>query len=128
MTNALLLFMAVCAVDLFSGVLHICLDNPNFVRMPVIGPQCQSFQTHHDAPTRLLLVPWFGYLSEHHAILAIVMSTVAANRKSQPFRVFLVYSAVFSEFMMASHRWSHLHPLEQPWLVRSFSQAGILMP
>eukprot|EP00927_Polykrikos_kofoidii_P021874 TRINITY_DN20582_c0_g1_i1.p1 TRINITY_DN20582_c0_g1~~TRINITY_DN20582_c0_g1_i1.p1 ORF type:complete len:599 (+),score=61.34 TRINITY_DN20582_c0_g1_i1:97-1893(+) len=126
-TNALLLFIAACFVDVYSGVLHICLDNPNFVQLPIIGPQCQSFQTHHDAPTRLLVVPWFGYLSEHHAIMAICMCTVAGNRKSRSLRVFLAYAVVFSELMMASHRWSHVHPLEQPWAVKSLSQVGLLM-
>jgi len=126
--NVVLFVAATFVVDLFSGVLHIVLDNPNFVQMPIIGPQCTSFQTHHDSPTRLLIVPWFGYLSEHHAILAIVMATVIGNHKSRSLRVFLAYGAAMSELMMASHRWSHTHPLQLPWLVRILGKVGVLMP
>ena len=57
------------------NVLHIVLDNPHFVRWPLIGPQCESFQTHHAAPTRLLTTPWFASsLAEHHGgyILVVV--------------------------------------------------------
>jgi len=126
--NAAIFVLAMLAVDLFSGVLHICLDNPNFATMPVIGPQCMSFQTHHDSPNRMLQVPWFGYLSEHHTVLAVALATVTGNFKSQPLRIFLLYSAVLSEFMMASHRWSHMHPLEMPWLVSVLCKAGILLP
>ena len=58
--NAALWALAALYIDLFSGVLHIVLDNPHFVRWPLIGPQCESFQTHHASPTRLLTTPWFA--------------------------------------------------------------------
>jgi len=126
--NLGLLLLATCYIDLFSGLLHVCLDNPNFVNMPLIGPQCQSFQTHHDSPTRMVQVPWFGYLSEHHAMVAVVLLCGLGNRKNRPLRVFLLYSAIMSDLMMASHRWSHVHPSKVPAVVSTLSKMGILMP
>lgn len=49
-------------IDFYSGVLHVVLDNPRFVRLPVIGVPCVEFQWHHtfayDISTRRLLDVW----------------------------------------------------------------------
>merc|ERR1711871_379006 len=58
--NLWLLFSSVVYIDMFSGLLHIVLDNPKVVTWALLGPQCESFQTHHHSPTRFLTVPWFG--------------------------------------------------------------------
>lgn len=49
-------------IDFYSGVLHVVLDNPRFVRLPLIGVPCVEFQWHHtfayDISTRRLLDVW----------------------------------------------------------------------
>ncbi|MEM7135708.1 MAG: fatty acid desaturase CarF family protein [Myxococcota bacterium] len=49
-------------IDFYSGVLHVVLDNPKFVNLPVIGIPCVEFQWHHtfayDISTRRLLDVW----------------------------------------------------------------------
>jgi hypothetical protein len=49
-------------VDFYSGVLHVVLDNPRFVRLPLIGVPCVEFQWHHALPydisTRRLVHVW----------------------------------------------------------------------
>lgn len=36
--------------DLFSGVLHVNLDNPDFINFPVLHEPCLEFQWHHHIP------------------------------------------------------------------------------
>lgn len=36
--------------DLFSGILHIVLDNPSFIKMPILCDPCLEFQWHHHIP------------------------------------------------------------------------------
>jgi len=126
--NLLLTVLSMIYVDIFSGILHVVLDNPFNVTMPLIGPQCESFQTHHDSPTRLLTIPWFGYLSEHHVILALQLCTTMGSPKNRFLRVFNLYGAVGSMVMMASHRWAHMHPSETPTLVSALASCRVLMP
>ena len=37
-------------IDFYSGVLHVVLDNPQFVKLPLIGVPCVEFQWHHTFP------------------------------------------------------------------------------
>lgn len=36
--------------DFFSGVLHVILDNPFFMRFPILHEPCLEFQWHHHLP------------------------------------------------------------------------------
>jgi len=36
--------------DFFSGVLHVILDNPSFMKFPVLDEPCLEFQWHHHIP------------------------------------------------------------------------------
>ena len=45
--------IAICSYlwyDFFSGVLHIMLDNPDFIDLPLLGQPCLEFQWHHHLP------------------------------------------------------------------------------
>ena len=39
--------------DFFSGVLHIVLDEPTFIGLPILGEPCLEFQWHHHIPDDL---------------------------------------------------------------------------
>jgi hypothetical protein len=39
--------------DFFSGLIHIVLDNPEFIKFPLIGTPCLEFQWHHHIPLDL---------------------------------------------------------------------------
>jgi hypothetical protein len=60
----LLLTVVLCCfyIDFYSGVLHVALDNPRFVRLPLIGVPCVEFHWHrsfpYDISTRRLLDVW----------------------------------------------------------------------
>ena len=36
--------LSYCWYDFFSGVLHIVLDNPDFIKMPILGDPCLVFK------------------------------------------------------------------------------------
>jgi hypothetical protein len=129
--NGLLLLGSAVYIELFSGLLHIVLDNPLFVTWPLLGPQCESFQTHHVSPTRILTLPWFGYLCEHHTIIVVMLVCslfLGSPKHRRPVRVFSLYAVGMSELMMASHRWTHMRPTATPWLVQGGQWLGLLMP
>lgn len=37
-------------IDVFGAVLHIVLDNPRFIHLPLLGEACLEFQWHHIMP------------------------------------------------------------------------------
>ena len=36
--------------DFFSGILHVVLDNPQFIKVPILSEPCLEFQWHHHIP------------------------------------------------------------------------------
>jgi hypothetical protein len=38
------------SVDFYGAVLHVVLDTPEFIRLPLIGPGALEFQFHHSLP------------------------------------------------------------------------------
>ena len=36
--------------DLFSGILHVLLDNPSVMKIPILNEPCLEFQWHHHLP------------------------------------------------------------------------------
>ena len=47
---AALLAIMFVYVDFYGAVLHVVLDHPAFVTMPIIGDGCLEFQWHHAIP------------------------------------------------------------------------------
>ncbi len=45
-------------VDFYGAVLHVVLDHPPFIQMPVIGPGCLEFQWHHAIPNDIVSKPY----------------------------------------------------------------------
>jgi hypothetical protein len=49
-------------IDFYSGMLHVVLDNPESVTLPIVGIPCVEFQWHHtlsyDISSRSLLDVW----------------------------------------------------------------------
>jgi hypothetical protein len=37
-------------VDMYGGILHVVLDTPEFIPLPVLGEPCLEFQWHHLLP------------------------------------------------------------------------------
>merc|ERR1712125_183636 len=60
---------------LYSGVLHVVLDHPDNISLPVLGQPCLEFQWHHAIPDDLVrkdFVDVCGDLNTVVLILAII--------------------------------------------------------
>ncbi len=116
-------------IDLYSGVLHAVLDNPRFVRLPLIGVPCVEFQWHHtfayDISTRRLLDVW----GDLNVLLLVKMLFLfgICGFTSTAFMVagvgfFLGYANQFS------HRLTHTAPRLRPKLAVWLQEHHILLP
>ena len=44
--------------DMFSGILHVVLDNPDFINFPILSAPCLEFQWHHHIPLVGICAVW----------------------------------------------------------------------
>jgi hypothetical protein len=132
-TNPLALLVTFVAmyfyIDFYSGVLHVVLDNPRFVRLPLIGVPCVEFQWHHtfayDISTRRLLDVW-GDLN----VLLLVKSLF----------LFGIFGFSSTALMVAgvgyfwgytnqfSHRLTHTAPGSRPKVAVWLQEHHVLLP
>ena len=40
--------------DLYSGILHVMMDHPDNISMPILGQACLEFQWHHTIPSDIV--------------------------------------------------------------------------
>jgi hypothetical protein len=116
-------------IDFYSGVLHVVLDNPRFVRLPLIGVPCVEFQWHHtfayDISTRRLLDVW-GDLN----VLLFVKSLFLFGICGFTSTAFMVAGVGYfwgyaNQF---SHRLAHTAPRHRPKLATWLQKHHILLP
>lgn len=116
-------------IDFYSGVLHVVLDNPKFVNLPLIGVPCVEFQWHHTFPydisTRDLFDVW-GDLN----VLLLVKSII----------LFGIFGFTTTTFMVAaigyawgyanqfSHRLTHTAPRRRSKLAVWLQEHHVLLP
>mmetsp|Transcript_4787 Transcript_4787/g.8506 ORF Transcript_4787/g.8506 Transcript_4787/m.8506 type:complete len:463 (+) Transcript_4787:83-1471(+) len=125
--HSIIFALGVLYIDLMSGLLHIVLDNPSNVDLPLLGPAAKGFQHHHRVPRWITTEPWLYYLSQHHPLHAGIMATCICSYRQRPLRIFLLHTGFLAEIMLACHRWAHTHPLDLPWIVSILGEARILL-
>lgn len=68
--STLLMFIgAYVLYDLYSGILHIVLDHPGYINLPLIGQPCLEFQWHHHIPDDIYIKPFFEACGDLNAII-----------------------------------------------------------
>lgn len=116
-------------IDFYSGVLHVVLDNPRFVRLPLIGVPCVEFQWHHtlayDISTRRLLDVW-GDLNVLLLLKSIFLFGICGFNPA----TFMVAGVGYSWGYMNqfSHRLAHTAPRSRPKLAVWLQEHHILLP
>lgn len=116
-------------IDFYSGVLHVVLDNPRFVRLPLIGVPCVEFQWHHTLPydisTRRLFDVW-GDLN----VLLIVKSLFLFGICGFTTTAFMVASVgyAFGYANQFSHRLTHTAPRNRPKVAIWMQEHHLLLP
>jgi hypothetical protein len=115
--------------DLYSGVLHVVLDHPDNISLPILGQPCLEFQWHHAIPDDLVrkdFVDVCGDLNTVVLILAII-NCLLLDVKNAPGVAMVVggmklWMAYFGQY---SHRSAHSFGRNSP--VAEFMQKYGLM-
>ena len=116
-------------IDFYSGVLHIVLDNPSFVRLPVIGVPCVEFQWHHtfayDISTRTLFDVW-GDLNVLLFAKSLFLFGILGFTPTAFTIAGVGYSLGYANQL--SHRLAHTAPRRRPKLAVWLQKRHILLP
>jgi hypothetical protein len=116
-------------IDFYSGVLHVVLDNPSFVKLPLVGVQCVEFQWHHTFPydisTRRLLDVW-GDLNVLLLVKSIFLFGICGFTTNALMVAGVGYA--FGYANQFSHRLTHSAPRSRPKIASFMQQHRLLLP
>ena len=116
--------------DLYSGMVHYCLDWEGFNWLPVFGPLCQTFQHHHRDTTFLWRSNFWTNLSEVGLFLHISDSlplAVLSYRRVHVPPIFWCCSAcktIWSLLFELGHRAAHKPPTVRSRFERFMQRSG----
>jgi hypothetical protein len=60
--------------DLYSGILHLCLDHPDNISAPILGQACLEFQWHHHIPDDIVVKGLFESIADLNLATCLVYS------------------------------------------------------
>ena len=58
--------------DIFSGILHKSLDDPDFIALPVLREPCLEFQWHHHIPHDLASKPFLQVCGDLNLVMTVL--------------------------------------------------------
>lgn len=97
--------------DLFSGVLHVVLDEPANIDLPIIGQPALEFQWHHLIPSDIVRKDFADTVGDLHVVIPClvgfnmwVCKDLASYQTSMMLMGLKVYMAYFGQY---SHRAAH---------------------
>jgi len=97
--------------DLYSGILHVVLDEPANISLPFIGQPCLEFQWHHFIPSDIAREHFLdvaGDLNIAVSIMASLHIVWSSNWTSHPYcSMFGGLKLVMAWFGQYSHRSAH---------------------
>lgn len=103
-------FAAYLNYDLFSGILHVALDDPRNIAVPFFGQAALEFQWHHEIPTDIVAKDFMDAIGDLNvAVLPIFALTLAtSNVLRDRLVVFLAgLKLLMAWFGQFSHRSAH---------------------
>jgi palmitoyl-[glycerolipid] 3-(E)-desaturase len=110
--------------DVYSGVLHVVLDHPANIAVPVLGQPCLEFQWHHSIPDDIVRKDFVDVCGDLNVVigLLIVLNAVLLPLDSGIALVMGGTKLLMAYFGQFSHRSAHsmgksLSPVAQ-WLQR----------
>ena len=118
--------------DFFSGVLHIVLDNPEFVNFPVLCDPCLEFQWHHHIPSDLACKPFLQVCGDLNLVMTIILSAYLLPTIGFGYRTPMALSLVSCKMLMAyfgqlCHCMSHMPPHNRPNWVTYLQNNGFMI-
>ena len=129
---ATVLLMNFIYYDFFSGVLHIVLDNPNFIKIPLFDESCLEFQWHHHIPTDIISKSYFEVCGDLNAIIVISFVLLFNPFYGLSPRTKLAFGVVSAKLLMAyfgqyCHRMSHTPTHKRPGYVIFLQDNGLMI-
>lgn len=118
--------------DFFSGVLHIVLDNPEFVNVPVLCDPCLEFQWHHHIPTDLACKPFLQVCGDLNLVISILVITYLCPYLGFGYHTPMALCLVGSKVLMAyfgqlCHCMSHMPVHNRPEWVTFLQNSGLMI-
>lgn len=115
--------------DIYSGVLHIVLDCPRNIDLPLLGQPCLEFQWHHHIPDDIVRKDFFDVLGDLNVVVAILCgfhfcwsTGFGADPIALALTCFKLYMAYFGQY---SHRSAHGAKTDP--VARWLQKAGIMI-
>lgn len=115
-------------VDFYSGILHVVLDNPRFVRLPLIGVPCAEFQWHHALPYDIStrrLVHVFGDINA--LVLGKIVALVLLAGVTRMTVMVTAVGFFWAYVNQYAHRSAHQAAAKRPPLTRWLQRHGVLV-
>jgi len=118
--------------DLYSGILHVVLDEPANISLPFIGQPCLEFQWHHFIPSDIAREHFLdvaGDLNIAVSIMASLHIVWSSNWTSHPYcSMFGGLKLVMAWFGQYSHRSAHSpRPKSLSFFTKALQKAGLMI-
>ena len=142
--------------DFFSGVLHIVLDNPDFIKMPILGDPClviiivfvfififllisctvvyQEFQWHHHIPLDIASKSFWEVCGDLNVIITFLVCVYIAPvphfgfHFQNPVAICLVsFKCLMAYFGQLCHCMSHTPAVRRPASISWLQNAGFMI-
>lgn len=131
--NLSIMLLSYVFYDLYSGILHVVLDNPEFLDFPVLDKPCLEFQWHHQIPNDGATKSFIGQCcGDLNGTVAAVGSLFVAARYLFDFQSPIIDCLIGWKVLMAfggqyCHAMSHTPSTKRPALVIFLQNNGFMI-
>jgi len=117
--------------DLYSGMLHVVLDEPLNISSPIIGQPALEFQWHHFIPTDIVRKDFsdvVGDLNVPVIAMGVIHCFYSTALLSEPIPMLLASLKLFwAWYGQASHRFAHNPKISQIPIAKFLQQVGLMV-
>ena len=118
--------------DFYSGILHIVLDEPSFIKLPLLGEACLEFQWHHHNPQDISSKSFLEVCGDLNLVITILICLYLAPYCGYSYRTPLAMCLVGFKINMAyfgqlCHCMSHTSINNRPKWVNTLQNAGLMI-
>ena len=126
LTSAAVMFLY---YDLLSGVLHVVLDEPTFISLPLIGEGCLEFQWHHHLPDDIYSKSFLEVCGDLNLVLSLILAKdLLLFRLVNPTALCLsAAKVVMAYFGQLCHCMCHAPKSCRPGWVTSLQEMGVML-
>jgi hypothetical protein len=98
--------------DIYSGILHVVLDHPSNIALPVLGQACLEFQWHHSIPDDIVRKDFVDVCGDLNVVIGIISAINLFLLRDFVFTSSVAHVLCGSKIFMAyfgqfSHRSAH---------------------